>query len=642
MIIKSVDINNFLIIGSASIDLHNQGLVRICGDNNDDTTSSSNGSGKSSIIEAIYWALFGDTLRSLKGADGVVNNTVKKDCSVSLTLEDEGKIYRVERYRKHSKKKNNLYLYINDVDSRGKDNRETQAYIESILSIDKMSFANSIVFGQGYSKNLRRFSELTDKEQKECLESILDVEVFSEAHTQASKALKELVRQRDLLQQEGEMVNNSLTHEMGELRDVEESHRSFDKDKKSRIEESRRAQDDVREEVKEIQAQLETIPQHRDEAEITKIITEYEGEKGICEAKKEKIKTKYSELRNNKLVIKNGISKEISSLYAALEKLSDDSDHGESCPYCGALVLVERLTEKRGEIEFDIVDKERTVQSLEEELKSLQGKYQRRAEEINEVIVMLDEVLLNLREERQKVFTLQLAQQKLESKIDYLEARILAYGEQTERIQAEENPHGVLMDRLHKSVIQKQGRVAEINKELKEVEEEGSYFQFWKDGFSRGGIRSYLLDKVIPFLSERANNYLGILTDGGIQVRFNSRKQLSTGEWRENFNVEVFNTQASDTYEGNSGGEKRRIDLAISLAINDFIASRSGKRLNILLLDEVFENIDETGVYYVVKVLEELAKNRSSVFVITHHDSLASYFNETIKMSRQGGLSHVH
>ena len=129
MIIKSVDINNFLIIGSASIDLHNQGLVRICGDNNDDTTSSSNGSGKSSIIEAIYWALFGDTLRSLKGADGVVNNTVKKDCSVSLTLEDEGKIYRVERYRKHSKKKNNLYLYINDVDSRGKDNRETQAYI---------------------------------------------------------------------------------------------------------------------------------------------------------------------------------------------------------------------------------------------------------------------------------------------------------------------------------------------------------------------------------------------------------------------------------------------------------------------------------------------------------------------------------
>jgi len=89
------------------------------------------------------------------------------------------------------------------------------------------------------------------------------------------------------------------------------------------------------------------------------------------------------------------------------------------------------------------------------------------------------------------------------------------------------------------------------------------------------------------------------------------------------------------------GGEKRRIDLAISLAINDFIASRSGKRFNILLLDEVFENIDETGVYYVVKVLEELAKNRSSVFVITHHDSLASYFSETIKLSRKDGVSYI-
>ena len=129
MDILSVSIRNFLIVGQADIDLSNRGLCRIAGENSDDTTSSSNGAGKSSIIEGLYWALFGETLRNIKSADGVVNNRVGKDCSVAVCLHEEGTRYRIERYRKHSKHKNNLYLYINDVDSRGKDNKETQQYI---------------------------------------------------------------------------------------------------------------------------------------------------------------------------------------------------------------------------------------------------------------------------------------------------------------------------------------------------------------------------------------------------------------------------------------------------------------------------------------------------------------------------------
>ena len=88
--------------------------------------------------------MFGDTLRSLKSSDGVVNRAVGKNCSVIVELEEDGKQYRIERYRNHSKKKNNLYLYIDDVDSRGKDNRETQEFIESIIGMDKISFSNSI------------------------------------------------------------------------------------------------------------------------------------------------------------------------------------------------------------------------------------------------------------------------------------------------------------------------------------------------------------------------------------------------------------------------------------------------------------------------------------------------------------------
>ena len=116
---------------------------------------------------------------------------------------------------------------------------------------------------------------------------------------------------------------------------------------------------------------------------------------------------------------------------------------------------------------------------------------------------------------------------------------------------------------------------------------------------------------------------------------------MASGESRDNFNLEITNRNAADTYEGNSGGEKRRIDLGVALGFNDFLASRSGKRFNILLLDEVFEGIDEDGLYYVIKVLEDIARRKSSVLVITHRDELKSYFSDEILMERNGGLSYI-
>ena len=77
------------------------------------------------------------------------------------------------------------------------------------------------------------------------------------------------------------------------------------------------------------------------------------------------------------------------------------------------------------------------------------------------------------------------------------------------------------------------------------------------------------------------------------------------------------------------------------MGFNDFLASRSGKRFNLLLLDEVFEGVDSDGLYYVMKVLEDIAKRKSSVFVITHRDELKDHFSDEILMSRQNGLSYI-
>ena len=85
MDIKSLSIRNCLTIGHAELELDSRGLLLVQGENRDDTSAKSNGAGKSSILDALCWCLFGETARGVSG-DDIVNTTAKKDCSVIVML----------------------------------------------------------------------------------------------------------------------------------------------------------------------------------------------------------------------------------------------------------------------------------------------------------------------------------------------------------------------------------------------------------------------------------------------------------------------------------------------------------------------------------------------------------------------------
>tara|TARA_Y100000034_G_scaffold39084_2_gene48124 strand:+ start:4700 stop:6628 length:1929 start_codon:yes stop_codon:yes gene_type:complete len=638
--ILSVELDNFLIIQKAVVELNNRGLVHIVGINEDDSTSNSNGSGKSAIIEAVYWGLFGDTLRSLKSVDDVVNNNVGANCCVSVNLEDEGKQIKVTRYRKHTKHKNNLYLYIDEVDSRGKDNRETQEFIEALIGVDKTTFASSIVFGQGYSKNLRRFSELTDKEQKECLEKILELEIFQESFILVKKQILEKNTDLQLCQNDIQNLDTQTTKLQEEIEGIEESCSSHDKDIQTRVEA-------LDESILEIEANIKLV-----ECEIEECVVEGSEEvqeqlQALSEMlesnsqKLAKLQATYLEKRSKLTVIKNGIIRDVKSLQDRKDKLMDPDSEGEDCWYCGGLVLEKNITEKSDGFDFEIKDQQKTLADLDISFEKLENGYKKRQNKISEerggikeLVAVAEETMSVCRESQRQIAVLEERKVSLEEKKKIKRSQIKEY-------QGRENPWGKILETKLKELSDLEGKVVEHKEKRDSIFEELKYLEFWKKGFSRQGIRSFMLDKVIPFLNKQANKYLGILTDGGIQIEFNAVKRLASGEYRENFHVAVNNVRAAQTYEGNSGGEKRRIDLAVSLAINDLIAGRSGKRFNILLLDEIFENLDEVGVHYAVKTLEEIAKKKSSVFIITHSEILADVFQNEIVVRRKDGLSTI-
>ncbi len=640
MDLKNIKIDNFLIIGHADIDLNSRGLCRIAGENSDDTTSSSNGAGKSSIVEAIYWCLFGETLRNIRSADGVVNKKIKKDCGVVLEIQEEETSYRIARYRKHTKHKNNLYLYINDVDSRGKDNRETQKFIESVIGMDKMAFANSVVFGQGHSKNLKRFSEMTDSEKKETLEKILNLEVFVRSYDFVKENIKALEVARIASERRAEELSIRVSSTEEKVTHAFKKAAEFDAERDAEIgavEDKKQSALDL---ISALEGRVSSLSVESVE-DVEQSISDCEEFLSSQVEEKRRINERFLEKRSEDLVVKRGIERDIEDRERKIASLTDESNAGEECELCGSVVKAETLHfVKEGHL-FNIEDMRHSVKTVASRIDKLTKGYKKKVSTIDDNISEIKKIISDQKSRLKEVEKIKNKRTEMLFSIKAKKELVQSYEESLSRLSVADNVWEKTAEEYGKELVQLEKDVKSFEAEVAKIDADLSYYSFWKSAFSRTGIRSYLLDKIVPFLNDRVGHYLDILTDGGIEAKFSTVKELSSGEKRENFNLEISNRNAADSYEGNSGGEKRRVDLGVALGFNDFISSRSGKRFNLLVLDEVFEGVDADGLYYVIKVLEDIARRKSSVFVITHRDELKSYFSDEILMSRHDGLSYV-
>ena len=119
-----VHIENFMSLGEVDIELDNLGYTLVSGVNNAvQDMAKSNGSGKSSIFDAIMWCLTGDTIR---GNKDVVNLYGDDGAVVSLHFSVDGKNYTVIRSKNSSIWKTNLKIYVNEEDVSGKGIRDSE------------------------------------------------------------------------------------------------------------------------------------------------------------------------------------------------------------------------------------------------------------------------------------------------------------------------------------------------------------------------------------------------------------------------------------------------------------------------------------------------------------------------------------
>ena len=211
--IKNLSVRNFMSVGAATqgIDFDRQDLTLVLGENLDlGGDGSRNGTGKTTIINALSYAMYGQALSNIR-KDNLVNKTNAKNMMVSLDFAVNGKNYRIERGRKP-----NVLRFFADSeqvtaqdDAQG-DSRETQDAIESVFGMSHDMFKHILALNT-YTEP---FLSLKANDQRTIIEQLLGITLLSER----ADRIKELNRG----------TKESITSEEFRIRAVQEANKRIE------------------------------------------------------------------------------------------------------------------------------------------------------------------------------------------------------------------------------------------------------------------------------------------------------------------------------------------------------------------------------------------------------------------------------
>ena len=152
------------------------------------------------------------------------------------------------------------------------------------------------------------------------------------------------------------------------------------------------------------------------------------------------------------------------------------------------------------------------------------------------------------------------------------------------------------------------------------------YYRFWEEAYGNAGLKVHVIDEMIEYFNKRIAHYIDILSDGKITIRFDKYLECTINGF---------------DYGTCSSGERRRIDLAVLLALHDLNNLQHKCSSNILILDEVLDSVDDIGIEYIKDLLDELKKAIPTILVISHNNTLIEGFSNFITIIRNKGISYV-
>jgi DNA repair exonuclease SbcCD ATPase subunit len=580
--IKNLTVKNFMSVGNQTqaVDFDKQFLTLVLGSNLDlggDDTGSRNGTGKTTIINALSYALYGQALTNIR-KENLINKINGKNMLVTVEFEKGNSTYRIERGRKP----NLLRLFVNETqlktedsedESQG-DSRETQKSIDDLLEMSHTMFKHLVALNT-YTEP---FLNMKAADQREVIEQLLGITLLSEK----AELLKNLNKQtKDLIQQETnkiEAIKSANENVQKSIDSLGIKSNAWDTKHQTDLETLGRAI--VNLESVDIEAELSA---HRD------LRLWLENDK------------KLTQLRKQQATLETAIAqaeKTVNKYHTEVEKLKDKRCHAcdqELHDHKHEEMLNEALTHK-----------------VEAETYALKV--------VNDLGLIINEIEPILKQPKKPETFYDTEAEALGHKnnLANLEKSLLEKANET-------NPFEEQIEELKNTAIQEIDwtTVNELTK-LKDHQELLYKLLTNKDSF----IRKKIIDQNLNYLNKRLGYYIDKLGLPHI-VKF-----------QNDLTVEITQLGQELDFDNLSRGERNRLILSMSFAFRD-VWEGIYQSINLLFIDELVDSgMDSAGVESALAILKKMSRERGkNIYLISHKDELQGRVNSVLRVIKENGFT---
>ncbi|HBW9376157.1 TPA: AAA family ATPase [Klebsiella pneumoniae] len=633
----TLEVENFMALANAKVELDQRGLVLIQGVNAGDSSAASNGAGKSTLMNSLMWCIYGETSHGVKG-DDVLSTGHEKNCRVKVTIEDEGKRYAIIRHRKHKEFKNRLIVRGEDGDmTKGKDSL-TQEFVERLIGASKEVFMASIYASQEAMPDLPGMS---DKNLKTIVEEAAGVDRLTKAYAIARERANAAAARMETTKTKMDACLSLVESAQNELESAKTSSEAWERDRNERLDVARADLIGAEVTLTEVEMELRSLPEQiRDTENAIGKEREKLASKEEHDAKLVKVRGAITDIRASIRITEN-IQKEAIQRARAFKVKAEEVNTkvGEPCPTCGKAYCVEDLST----VKESFVEQARSEISQAQASATSVAKYQEHLEKALKIESSLvastpdvSAIISRIEQLTKELGTLR----HREKEVVAVEALVARARSEVDRITKEINPFLAVIKRHEESLAANKSNYGVLKTELKNIQEQALLLDKARQVYSPAGVRSHILTSVTPFLNAQTAEYLNTLSDGNIVAEWSTMESTKKGEWRDKFNISVRKIGASKTFQTLSGGEKRKVRIACSLALQDLVASRASKNIELFIGDEIDDALDTAGLERLMGILEAKARERGTVMIISHKE-MKSWFRETITVEVKEGRSYV-
>ena len=577
--IKSITIKNFMSVGNTTqaVNFAHDGLTLVLGNNLDlGGEGSRNGTGKTTLINALSYAVYGQALTNIR-KDNLVNKTNNKNMLVTVDFEKDGHSYRVERGRKPNK----FQFIVDDsiVNEQGTDeaqgeNRLTQDEVLRVFDMSHTMFKHIVALNT-YTEP---FLAMKANDQRSVIEELLGISRLSEK----AERLKELMRDtnEDIKTEQARLEQVKISNEK-----MEETIRKF-QIKNIAWEETHKKT------ITELSNGITELEKIDIDAEIQqhKLLTHWQEQS-------QKIKSYEQNLNFNK--------SNLDSVKTLLESLSTQLStlEGKQCPMCEQELHTDKHTHLVDEVKAQHTVKTEEQSQIESTILSIEKQIAEQGE-IGEQPITSYQSIDEAYDHRQNLA-------ELKSQLD------------SER--EKENPHTEQISELKAKNIEEVD-YSQINTLQKLKDHQDFLYKLLtsKDSF----IRKKIIDQNLLYLNSRLNYYLDKI---GLPHEVVFKSDLT---------VEITELGRELDFDNLSRGERNRLILGLSWAFRDVYESMNTSLNLLFIDELVDSGMDTMGVESAMGVLKKMSREGGkNIFLISHRDELTSRCSNVLNVVKENGFT---